>query len=187
VHKRNQVRIIGGEWRRRQLQFPATADLRPTPDRVRETVFNWLGQSLDGKTCLDLFAGSGALGFEAASRAARHVVMVERDRAVHAALAENAEVLQAGNVELRCEDAFRFLDSDRRAFDLVFLDPPYRQGVLPELLNALDQHLASGALVYLEAASLPEIPPRYAVFRRSHAGQVNYLLLKSADHGDALQ
>jgi len=187
VHKRNQVRIIGGQWRRRQLQFAAGTDLRPTPDRVRETVFNWLGQSLDDKSCLDLYAGSGALGFEAASRGARHVVMVERDRAVHAALTETARVLQAGNVELRCEDAFRFLDSDRRAFDVVFLDPPYRQGILPELLEALDQHLASEALVYLEAASLPEIPPRYEVFRRSRAGQVNYLLLKSADNGNAIQ
>ena len=187
MHKRNQLRIIGGQWRRRLLQFPVAADLRPTPDRVRETVFNWLGQSLDGKICLDLFAGSGALGFEAASRAARHVVMVERDYAAHAALTENAKALRAENVELLCEDAFRFLDSDRRAFDIVFLDPPYRQGVLPELLKALEKHLASGALVYLEAAELPEIPPGFEVFRRSRAGQVNYLLLKSADYGSELQ
>jgi 16S rRNA (guanine966-N2)-methyltransferase len=187
VHKRNQVRIIGGQWRRRLLRFPAAAELRPTPDRVRETVFNWLGQSLEGKSCLDLFAGSGALGFEAASRAARHVVMVERDRAVHAALVDNAKALRADNVELRYEDGFRFLDSDRRTFDVVFLDPPYRQGVSPELLVALDKHLAGGALVYLEAAKLPEIPAGYEVFRRSRAGQVNYLLLKSSAYGSEIQ
>jgi 16S rRNA (guanine(966)-N(2))-methyltransferase RsmD len=187
VPKRNQVRIIGGQWRRRQLQFPAAAELRPTPDRVRETVFNWLGQALDGKSCLDLFAGSGALGFEAASRFARHVVMVERDRITHAALAANAKALQADNVELRCEDAFRFLDADRRIFDLVFLDPPYRQGGLPDLLASLGQHLAGGAQVYLEAADLPEIPPGYAIVRRSRAGQVNYLLLESTDHASQIQ
>ena len=150
-------------------------------------MFNWLGQSLEGKTCLDLFAGSGALGFEAASRAASRVVLVERDRTIYTVLSENAKALQAANVELRCEDAFRFLDADRRVFDVVFLDPPYRQDLLPELLEALDQHLASGALVYLEAANLPEIPPGYEVFRRSRAGQVNYLLLKSADNGRKLQ
>lgn len=149
-------------------------------------MFNWLGQSLEGKSCLDLFAGSGALGFEAASRAARQVVMVERNHAIHAALAENAKALGAENVELRCEDAIRFLDSDRRTFDVVFLDPPYRQGALPELLQALNQHLARGGLVYLEAAELPAIPPGYEVFRCSRAGQVNYLLLKSADYGSEL-
>jgi 16S rRNA (guanine(966)-N(2))-methyltransferase RsmD len=187
VPRRNRVRIIGGQWRRRQLQFPAAAELRPTPDRVRETVFNWLGQTLDGKSCLDLFAGSGALGFEAASRFARHVVMVERDRLAHAALVTNAKVLEADNVEFRCEDAFRFLDTDRRIFDVVFLDPPYRQGGLPDLLAALGQHLAAGAQVYLEAADLPEIPPGYVIVRRSRAGQVNYLLLESADHGSQIQ
>jgi len=187
VPKRNQVRIIGGQWRRRQLQFPSAAELRPTPDRVRETVFNWLGQTLDGKDCLDLFAGSGALGFEAASRAAGHVVMVERDRIAYAALVANAKTLQADNVELRCEDAFGFLDSDQRLFDVVFLDPPYRQDSLPHLLTKLRGHLAAGGLVYLEAGKLPEIAPDYEIVRRSRAGQVNYLLLESADHASEIQ
>jgi len=179
VAKRNQVRIIAGQWRRHQLQFPSASDLRPTPDRVRETLFNWLGQTLDDKTCLDLFAGSGALGFEAASRAARSVVLVERDRAAYAALVANAGKLRAANVEVLHEDAFAFLARDRRAFDVVFLDPPYQLAVLPELLAQLRPHLAGRSLVYLEAASLPEIPPGYEVLHQSRAGQVNYLLLES--------
>ena len=187
MSKRNQIRIIGGQWRRRHLQFPSATELRPTPDRVRETVFNWLGQSLEGKNCLDLFAGSGALGFEAASRTARHVVMVERDRTAYSALATNAKALAADNVELRCEDAFGFLDSDQRIFDVVFLDPPYRHGSLPGLLTALRTHLAAGSLVYLEAEELPQIPPGYEILRRSRAGQVNYLLLESGDHASEIQ
>src|SRR6187399_1902490 len=97
---RNRVRIIGGKWRSRILAFPAAAQLRPTPDRVRETLFNWLGQRLDGLSCLDLFAGSGALGFEALSRGARRVVMVERDRHVHAALRESATLLAAEGTDI---------------------------------------------------------------------------------------
>src|SRR5512134_934104 len=97
---RNRVRIIGGAWRSRLISFPPGKDLRPTPDRVRETLFNWLGQDLTGQSCLDLFAGSGALGFEAASRGARRVVMVEQDAAVHRALVASREALAAAAVEL---------------------------------------------------------------------------------------
>jgi 16S rRNA (guanine(966)-N(2))-methyltransferase RsmD len=183
----NQVRIIGGEWRRRLLRFSSAADLRPTPDRVRETVFNWLGQTLEGKQCLDLFAGSGALGFEAASRAAGQVVMVEHDRVAFAALLANVEALKADNIELQCQDALNFLGSDRRRFDVVFLDPPYQQGLLPQLLAKIGPHLAAGALVYLESDQLPQIPPAYRIARRSRAGQVNYLLLESGDHGGQIQ
>ena len=156
--------------------------LRPTPDRVRETLFNWLGQTLDGKSCLDLFAGSGALGFEAASRKADCVVMVERDRVAYAALAENAKSLSAGDIELRFEDAFSFLAADRRVFDVVFLDPPYQQGTLPDLLPALTSHLAEGARVYVEAALVPDIPPGYEIIRQARAGRVKYLLLEFTDH-----
>ena len=185
--KRNQVRIIGGQWRRRLLQFPSTADLRPTPDRVRETLFNWLGQSLEGKVCLDLFAGSGALGFESASRAADRVVMIERDQAAHAALLANARMLGADNTELRCEDAFRFLASDRRKFDVVFLDPPYQQAVLADALASIREHLADGSRVYLEAERLPDIPQDYEIVRRAQAGQVKYLLLESTGNGKSIQ
>jgi len=124
----NRVRIIGGAWRSRVLRFPAVTDIRPTPDRVRETLFNWLGQDLTGRRCLDLFAGSGALGFEALSRGAAEVVMVERSRTVLGALRENGARLGAGAPRLRfvLGDALHFLDSPGEAsFDVVFVDPPY--------------------------------------------------------------
>ena len=183
----NQLRIIAGRWRGRKLPFAPAPGVRPTPDRVRETVFNWLGQTLEGKHCLDLFAGSGALGFEAASRAAGQVVMVEHDRVAFAALLANVEALQADNIELQCQDALHFLSSDQRRFDIVFLDPPYQQRLLPQLLAEIGPHLSVGALVYLEADQLPQIPPSYRIARRSRAGQVNYLLLESGDHGGQIQ
>src|SRR5215212_4125195 len=109
----NEVRIVGGEWRSRRIRFAPNPDLRPTPDRVRETLFNWLGQDLSGLACIDLFAGSGALGFEAASRGAKRVVMVERDRAAYAALERNKQMLGADQVELARGDALEFLRRDR--------------------------------------------------------------------------
>ena len=185
--KRHRVRIIGGRWRRRLLQFPSAVDLRPTPDRVRETLFNWLGQTLDGKDCLDLFAGSGALGFEAASRGANRVVMVGHDRAAYTALLANAKMLDAENAELHCQDAFGFLAADRRRFDVVFLDPPYRQALLADALERIRTHLADGSHVYIEAERLPEIPVGYEIVRRAQAGQVKYLLLESPGDGNEIQ
>ena len=184
---RSGIRIIGGTWRRRTLRFPDIPDLRPTPDRVRETLFNWLGQSLDGCECLDLFAGSGALGLEAASRNAARVVMVEQERRACRAIVEHVEALRATNVDVRCEDAFAFLRSDFSLFDVVFLDPPYRLKLLPGLLQLLPVHLKPGARVYLEAEQPPEIPDGYKLVRRSRAGQVQYLLLQSAGDENAIQ
>ena len=110
----NEVRIIGGTWRSRRIHFPSVAEVRPTPDRVRETLFNWLGQDLTGLTCLDLFAGSGALGFEAASRGAKCVVMVEKDRIAHSALLQNRTMLSAGQVEVvRAALERKVLDKER--------------------------------------------------------------------------
>ena len=144
---RNRVRIIGGQWRSRLVQFPDTAGLRPTPDRVRETLFNWLGQRLDGLACLDLFAGSGALGFEALSRGARRVVMVERDRAVVAALRASATKLEAANLDIVESDALRYLENARERFDVVFIDPPYAENLAPVVMPRLAPHLAEGARV----------------------------------------
>ncbi|HMM55484.1 MAG TPA: 16S rRNA (guanine(966)-N(2))-methyltransferase RsmD, partial [Candidatus Desulfobacillus sp.] len=124
----SRVRIIGGAWRRRFVGFDDAAGLRPTPDAVRETLFNWLGQDLSGLACLDLFAGSGVLGFEAASRGAAHVTLVERDRRILARLRENAAALGNGRLELVGADALKFLGRTTRRYDLLFLDPPYRQG-----------------------------------------------------------
>lgn len=118
---KGKIRIIGGEWRSRIVTFPNQIDLRPTPDRVRETVFNWLGQDLSGKTCLDLFAGSGVMGFESASRGAKQVVMVEADATTFKVLRANADQLQAMQVELKLMDAITFINIDARRFDVIFL------------------------------------------------------------------
>jgi len=182
----NRVRIIGGAWRSRLVSFPPRRDLRPTPDRVRETLFNWLGQDLTGKTCLDLFAGSGALGFEAASRGARRVVMVEQDLATFRALAVSRAALAAAAVELKRADALEFLRDDDGVFDVVFLDPPFKADYWLRLAPLLPPHLAPGALVYHEGAARPDLPPGWAVHRESRAGQVTYQLLKWAEGAELL-
>jgi len=177
----NRVRIIGGAWRSRLVFFPSRQDLRPTPDRVRETLFNWLGQDLTGRTCLDLFAGSGALGFEAASRGARRVVMVEQDLATFRALAASRAALGAAAVELKRADALDFLRDGGGVYDVVFLDPPFKADYWPRLAPLLLPHLAPGALVYHEGAARPALPPGWAVHREGRAGQVAYQLLKWAE------
>jgi len=174
----NRVRIIGGTWRSRLISFPPRTDLRPTPDRVRETLFNWLGQDLTGKTCLDLFAGSGALGFEAASRGARRVVMVEQDAVVFRALIASRAALDAAGVELKRADALEFLRADNGVYDVVFLDPPFRTDHWPRLSPLLPRHLAPGALVYYESAARSGLPPGWEVCKQGEAGQVRYQLLR---------
>ncbi|MGQ0578627.1 MAG: 16S rRNA (guanine(966)-N(2))-methyltransferase RsmD [Betaproteobacteria bacterium] len=176
--RRNSVRIIGGEWRRRLIRFPGKADLRPTPDRLRETLFNWLGQDLTGESCLDLFAGSGALGFEAASRGATKVVMVERDAQIFRALQATQAMLGAVQVELVHADALAFLRSDERRYGVIFLDPPYDLNLLPRLLPLLPGRLEGRSRVYLESDRLPELPEGFEVLRQSRAGRVHGLLIK---------
>jgi 16S rRNA (guanine(966)-N(2))-methyltransferase RsmD len=178
----NRVRIIGGAWRSRVIRFVPRDDLRPTPDRVRETLFNWLGQDLTGQTCLDLFAGSGALGFEAASRGAVRVVMVERDKRAFRALQDNAGLLGAESVELHCADALEFLRLDTGRYDVVFLDPPFRLDVLPQVLQGLAPRLADGARVHVEAAQPPQLHAGWQVLRSGRAGAVNHQLLKWTGH-----
>ena len=173
----NRVRIIGGLWRRRYLTFPDLPGLRPTPDRVRETLFNWLGQDLTGMSCLDLFAGSGALGFEALSRGARQAVMVESDRRAMEALKANAGRLGAGNVELIRMDGLKFAASDHRVYDVIFLDPPFRAGLLPDLLAVMPRRLAPGGRVYVESGALPDLDSGWKVVRSGRAGRVHHQLL----------
>lgn len=177
---RNRVRIIGGKWRSRVVQFPAAAALRPTPDRVRETLFNWLGQRLDGCSCLDLFAGSGVLGFEAASRGARRVVLVERERETARQLRESAATLAAAEVEVVAADALEFLARGREAFDVVFLDPPYASDLARQTLERLPRHLAPHARVYVETAAPLDAPAGWNVLRGDRAGAVRYALLQWA-------
>ncbi len=180
---KNRVRVIGGLWRSRLIAFPARPELRPTPDRVRETLFNWLGQDLTGRDCLDLFAGSGALGFEAASRGARRVVMIERDAQTFAALKDKARRLQAQSVEVRFGDALEFLRADRGHYDIVLLDPPFGADYLPKVLAMLPPRLGPDALVYSEAPRAPELPAGWEIRRSSRAGAVAYQLLKWTGHG----
>jgi 16S rRNA (guanine966-N2)-methyltransferase len=173
----NQVRIIGGQWRRRGLHFPDAPGLRPTPDRVRETLFNWLGQRLDGLRCLDLFAGSGALGFEAASRGAREVVMVERDRSAYEALRKNRELLGASQVELVAADGLAWLAGARGQFDLIFLDPPFQAGLLPDALVRAATRLAPGGKIYAEFGARPDLDG-WQVVREGRAGLSHFCLLE---------
>jgi 16S rRNA (guanine966-N2)-methyltransferase len=171
-----RVRIIGGVWRSRLIDFPSLDELRPTPDRVRETLFNWLGQNLAGRACLDLFAGSGALGFEAASRGAAHVTLVDSDARAFSALQRSAAALGATNLELKRSDALRFLTLCARRFDVVFLDPPFGQGWLERLAQPLAPVLAPGAVIYAEAEQALARFGEWKMIRHRQAGQVHYHL-----------
>ncbi len=183
--RQNQVRIIAGEWRGRKLEFPDSQCLRPTPDRVRETVFNWLQPYLPRAHCLDLFAGTGAFGFEAVSRGAAAVNLVERDRAVYSALQQNLRKLDAADrVRLINSDALDYLQTCDQVFDIIFLDPPYGKGLLADAISVIDQRqcLKAGGLVYMEHeshAEMAELPPNWEPLKHKQAGQVSYYLLRS--------
>ncbi len=177
----HRVRIIGGRWKRTPIEVIDAPGLRPTPDRVRETLFNWLGQRLDDLCCLDLFAGSGALGLEAASRGAGRVTFVER-RSEPCRLIEGlCKRLDADAVEVIEMDALRALDRFRREgrrFDLVFLDPPFGERWIDRLWSVLPEVLVPVARVYVEAETALAAPPAGFMLERSaRAGQVHYHLL----------
>ena len=176
----SRIRITGGEWRSRLIHVPDAPGLRPTPDRVRETLFNWLGQDLAGLSCLDLFAGSGILGFEAASRGADYVALVERSKAPFMALRKHADGFACPRVELFCCDALKFAPPLGRRFDLVFLDPPYGQGWLERVACRLDDLAAPGARLYAEAEKPLTQLGRWSVVREGRAGQVFFHLLEQA-------
>jgi len=178
----NKVRIIGGDLRSRMISFPDANGLRPTPDRVRETLFNWLGQTLYGRTCLDLFAGSGALGFEAASRGAERVVMVENNPVVFRALQDNLKKLGTKNVSAHCQDGLEFALRDVQTYDVIFLDPPFQYNsggdYLPKLLSALPQRLRENGLVYVESGEKIDVSLPWQELKSGKAGQVHYQLLQ---------
>jgi len=178
-----RFRIIGGEWRGRRLALPQGDDVRPTPDRVRETLFNWLAPVIAGARCLDLYAGSGALGLEALSRGAAHVTFVDRAPAVTRRIAAHLATLGCDRGEPLCMDAMRYLERPAAPFDIVFLDPPYRAGLLGPALARLfaGGWMASAACVYLEHESGIDPPPAphgWRMFRSATAGQVRYHLLR---------
>jgi 16S rRNA (guanine(966)-N(2))-methyltransferase RsmD len=174
------VRIIAGSWRGRRIQFPDTVQLRPTPDRVRETLFNWLGQRLDDLSCLDLYAGSGALGFEAASRGASAVTLVESNPLVVNTLRQTVDRLEARQVSVHRADAIEFLAQTDRRFDVVFIDPPYAEGPPIALMLRLRERLTTGAKVYIESDRKIEAPPGWTLLRQGRAGMVHYHLMQAA-------
>ncbi len=185
---RGEVRIVGGAWKRSKLPVADAAGLRPTPDRVRETLFNWLGQDLTGWQCLDAFAGSGALGFEAASRGAARVVLLERDSRLVRSLQASKLRLKADTLSVHQADALAWMARGvDTGFDLVFLDPPFDADLTLPALKAAERVLAPQGLVYLEsgrAHSGDELAPLgYTLQRQARAGAVWYQLLRREPHG----
>jgi 16S rRNA (guanine966-N2)-methyltransferase len=178
------LRIIGGTWRGRKLRFPPSAAIRPTPDRVRETLFNWLGSTTQGSRCLDLFAGSGALGLEALSRGAAHVTFVEQDAAACRELSERLAQWGAGDARVERTDALRYLEGPAQQFDIVFLDPPFASPLLSRAAALLtDRWLCAGALIYVECAAreaLPPLPASWRPLKAKQAGEVGYHLFAQA-------
>ena len=176
--KTNQVRINAGVWRSRLLKFPDVEGLRPTPERVRITVFNWLGQDLTGKTCLDLFAGTGAFAFEALSRNAKNVTMIENSRVAYQSLIHNQLLLKAENCQIFSQDALQFLANNTQKFDVIFCDPPYNKGWLDKLLPILNQHLSENGVVYVEAEIAIQSDAIWHVKKQDKAGNVYYHLIE---------
>ena len=181
----NRVRIIGGEWRSRVLEFPDALGLRPTPDRVRETLFNWLGQTLINQSCLDLFSGSGALGFEAASRGAASVTMLEQDRAAAEALIHNQTKLSANNCKIIRGDALKFIATATEKFDVIFVDPPFASQLMPPLLPQLTDKLTLGGVIYAEwSEPLANLWAQHtitglSIVKQGRAGAVHFALLSA--------
>lgn len=176
-----QIRIIGGQWRGRKLPVLHSEGLRPTTDRVKETLFNWLMFDIRDKRCLDLFAGSGSLGFEALSRHAAEVVMVEKDTAVASQLKRNLASLPTAPGTVVQADAVQYLQQPAQPFDLVFLDPPFHQALLPRACELLEKNgwLADDALIYIEreqGLALPALPAHWQLHKDKQAGQVIYQL-----------
>jgi 16S rRNA (guanine966-N2)-methyltransferase len=185
----NALRIIGGEWRGRRIRFPRRPGIRPTPDRVRETLFNWLAPAVGGSRCLDLFAGSGALGLEALSRGAAAVTFVESDRATVDALRQIVTTLAPDRgLVIHCE-ALRWLADPPQPFDIVFLDPPFGSGLVAQAAQALEAGgwLRPGARIYLEMPATegpPVLPAGWTLHRSGKAGAVGYhLALRRGDDG----
>ncbi|SEA73092.1 16S rRNA (guanine(966)-N(2))-methyltransferase RsmD [Marinobacterium iners] len=179
------VRIIGGEWRGRKLHFPDIEGLRPTPDRVRETLFNWLQGYLPGARCLDLFSGSGALGIEALSRGAASVTFVDQATEVVSQLRSNINLLKAQNAEIIAASALDWLDrcqpDQEPRYDLVFMDPPFHKGLVAPICEMLERRslLREEAMIYIEtekSLTLDTLPANWVIHREKAAGQVAYRL-----------
>jgi 16S rRNA (guanine966-N2)-methyltransferase len=177
-----KLRIIGGRLRGRTLAVESAAGLRPTTDRIRETLFNWLMHDIQGSSCLDLFAGSGALAFEALSRGAEQVLAIEKDTSATKALMQNCrELALEANLDIIKADAITFLANTTKVFDIIFLDPPYQTRLLPECLELIFEHqlLAADGLIYIEDNQdlAINIPKSFTLVKQKKAGAVHYGLV----------
>ena len=175
------IRIISGLWRGRKLPVYEAEGLRPTTDRIKETVFNWLAQDIPHAKCLDIFAGSGGLGFEAASRQATDVVMLELNKDAHKQLLSNISTLKTESIQAININAIDYLSKPGNAFDIVFIDPPFRQGLLDKVIHLLEENgwLKENAMIYIETEKelvLKEIPEYWSLYREKTAGQVSFRL-----------
>ncbi len=179
------MRIIGGSMRGRKIIFLDSEGLRPTLDRIRETLFNWLAASIGGATCLDLFAGSGALGIEAVSRGAKEVILVDASQQVTSSLSQNLISLNVNNAQIINQSAEVFLSENKKKFDIVFLDPPFRKGLLKTILPLIKPHLARGALVYVEqenANSTFEFGNEWELVKSKNTSRFFYQLISNKYH-----
>lgn len=178
------LRIIAGKWRGRKIHFPDVESLRPTPDRIRETLFNWLQNEIGDSRCLDLFSGSGALGLEAASRGARHVDLIELDNQATRQLQENCQQLSAEQCHVIKSTAQGFLTATAQQYDIVFIDPPFQAGLWTEIADLLVKHniLVDNARIYLECPKkqdLPALPLQWQLLKEKTAGDVRYCLFSN--------
>ncbi len=181
------IRIIGGLFRGKKLHFPEVEGLRPTPDRVRETLFNWLMHAIHDARCLDAFAGSGALGFEAYSRGASQVVLVEQSAAAYASLKKNASAFDSPKIMTVNGDACDYLQRSTGQFDIIFLDPPFADNKIPLCMSLLAQSnlLVDGGLLYLESAEEIILAPEiWQKIKLKHAGQVTYGLYRKSSENN---
>lgn len=179
---KNKIRIIGGEWRGHHINIPDVAGLRPTTDRIRETVFNWLQQAIIDATCLDLFSGSGGLGFEAASRGARSIDMIDKSDIVIKHLWIMKEKLNANNINIYNQDAIKKLKSTPNQYDIIFIDPPFHQNLITTCIQLIykNQILKRNGLLYIEMESnheIPNLPENWSFKHKKTAGQVEYCLI----------
>lgn len=179
---KNNIRIIAGQWRGHKLSFANRPTLRPTPDRVRETLFNWLQYEIEGMICLDLFAGSGALGFEALSRGAQWVDFIDTDPLVIKSLQQNQAKLKTQNCHCYLQNALTFLKGNTKQYDLIFLDPPYQDKILPEIFIALEKNnlLKNNSYIYAECVFNEKltIPEHWQPLKEKVAGEVGYYLFQ---------
>ncbi|MBL09341.1 MAG: 16S rRNA (guanine(966)-N(2))-methyltransferase RsmD [Acidiferrobacteraceae bacterium] len=188
IHRKPQIqkgslRIIGGVWKSRVIEFSGSKNLRPTADSTRETLFNWLAPEISGSKCLDLFAGSGSLGFEAASRGANEVHMVDNNHITHQQLLHTCKILAAIQINVYCQNALDFLKKSKFGYDIVFLDPPFQNDLLPEIVSILEQSgsMIDNALIYIEQPNKIdrfELQERWSVYREKRSSNIIYGLYR---------